>query len=381
MKFEELSDSALVALTYEQCKTERELLVDNLWALAALDKRKAVVALGFSSLFAFCTQYLGLSKPESWRRKTAARLLARFPILAEYLADKRLSLGSVCHLREVLDESRLDEILSRAAGRTEEEVEALAAALKPQPAPADLFRKLPTPAAKPAAQQQLDLGPARPGTEPHVESREVRAPERQAGTIKPINAEQHVLRITVSSEFKADLDALRDELSHKLPGATLEQLLHECVRERLKVCRRRRWGAGKKNAASPPKKGKRFNPAAVKHEVWVRDEGRCTYVGPTGHRCNSTHQVEIHHLHPHERGGPATVENLTLRCRAHNQYAAEQDYGAEHIARAIASSRSPARESQGSSCRQWSTAIDSSSPSRKSTRASVPGPPSPNSTV
>ena len=26
MKFEELSDSALVALTYEQCKTERELL-------------------------------------------------------------------------------------------------------------------------------------------------------------------------------------------------------------------------------------------------------------------------------------------------------------------------------------------------------------------
>jgi hypothetical protein len=96
MKFEELSDSALVALTYEQCKTERELLVDNRWALAALDQRKAVVALGFSSLFAFCREYLGLSKAETWRRTTAARLLVRFPILAEYLADKRLSLGSVC---------------------------------------------------------------------------------------------------------------------------------------------------------------------------------------------------------------------------------------------------------------------------------------------
>jgi hypothetical protein len=165
MKFQELSDSALVALTYEQCKTERELLVDNLWALAALDGRKAVVGLGFSSLFAFCTEYLGLSKPETWRRTTAARLLARFPILGEYLADRRLSLGSVCHLRDVLEESRLDEILGRAAGRTEEEVEQLAAALKPQPAPAELFRKLPAP--KLAAQQQLDLGPAtpaRPGT-------------------------------------------------------------------------------------------------------------------------------------------------------------------------------------------------------------------------
>src|SRR5688572_12445618 len=279
MKFEELSDSALVALTYEQCKTERELLVDNLWALAALDKRKAVVELGYSSLFAFCREYLGLSKPETWRRTTAARLLLRFPILAEYIADKRLSLGSVCELRDVLEESRLDEILSRAAGGTEEEVEELVAALKPQPAPADLFRRLPAQAPRPAAHQQLELVPARPGTEPPVESREVRAPERPAGTINPINAEQHVLRITVSAEFKADLDALRDELSHKLPGATLEQLLHECVRERLKACRLRRRGAGKKKTATP-KQGSRYNPAAI----------------------NSTHQVQVHHIDPHGMG-------------------------------------------------------------------------------
>jgi 5-methylcytosine-specific restriction endonuclease McrA len=339
MKFEELSDSALVALTYEQCKTERELLVDNLWALAALDKRKAVVALGFSSLFAFCRDYLGLSKPETWRRTTAARLLARFPILAEYLADKRLSLGSVCELREVLEESRLDEILGRAAGKTEEEVEALVAALKPQAAPADLFRKLPAPTPRPEAQQQLDLGSARPGTEPHVESREVRAPERPAGTIKPINAEQHVLRITVSAEFKADLDALRDELSHKLPGATLEQLLHECVRERLRVCRTRRRGTGKKSTSKPPPKDSRYFPVAVADAVWKRDEGKCSYVGPTGHRCNSTYLVQVHHIHPHEMGGPPTVENLTLRCSAHNLLAARQDYGAEHVERAIARSR------------------------------------------
>ncbi len=337
--YEHLSDSALVALTYEQCKTERELLVDNLWALAALDRRKAIIALGFSSLFAFCREHLGLSKPETWRRTTAARLLMRFPILAEYLADKRLSLGSVCELRDVFEESRLDEILSRAAGRTEEEVEALVAALKPQPAPADLFRKLPAPAPKPA-QQQLDLGPARPATEPPVEFREVRAPERQPGTIKPINAEQHVLRITVSAEFKADIDALRDEIG----GTTLEELLHDAVRERLKVVRRRRRGAGKKTNVTTAKPGSRYNPASLKHEVWKRDGGQCTFVGTTGHRCASRYRLQIHHLDPHGKGGPGTVENLTLRCQAHNRYAAEQDYGAEHIAQALARSRSQARE-------------------------------------
>jgi 5-methylcytosine-specific restriction endonuclease McrA len=337
MKFEELSDSALVALTYEQCKTERELLVDNLWALAVLDKRKAVVALGYSSLFAFCREYLGLSKPETWRRTTAARLLMRFPILAEHLADKRLSLGSVCELRDVLEECRLDEILSRAAGRTEEEVEALVAALKPQPAPAELFRKLPAPAPRPA-QQQLDLGTPRPGTEPPVESREVPVVERPAATIKPINAEQHVLRITVSAEFKADLDALRDEI-----GGSLEELLHGCVRERLRTCRRRRHGAGQKKTATP-RKGSRYNPAAIKHEVWKRDGGQCTFVGVSGHRCSSRYRLQIHHLDPHGKGGEISVENLTLRCQAHNLYAAEQDYGAEHVAEAIARGRLRARE-------------------------------------
>jgi hypothetical protein len=37
--------------------------------------------------------------------------------------------------------------------------------------------------------------------------------------------------------------------------------------------------------------------------------------------------------------GPSTAANLALRCRAHNVYAAEQDYGRDHIARKIAARR------------------------------------------
>ena len=37
--------------------------------------------------------------------------------------------------------------------------------------------------------------------------------------------------------------------------------------------------------------------------------------------------------------GATTVENLGQRCRAHNRYHAEQDFGVEHVAQAIAASQ------------------------------------------
>jgi len=37
--------------------------------------------------------------------------------------------------------------------------------------------------------------------------------------------------------------------------------------------------------------------------------------------------LEFDHIEPVARGGKSTVTNLRLRCRAHNQYEAEQSYG------------------------------------------------------
>jgi 5-methylcytosine-specific restriction endonuclease McrA len=74
-------------------------------------------------------------------------------------------------------------------------------------------------------------------------------------------------------------------------------------------------------------------------EVWRRDEGRCTFVGTSGHRCGSKHQLERHYVHAFAKGGAVTVSNLTLMCSRHNRFAADQDFGAEHMARVVADSR------------------------------------------
>jgi hypothetical protein len=71
--------------------------------------------------------------------------------------------------------------------------------------------------------------------------------------------------------------------------------------------------------------------ASVRREVWRRDEGRCAFSGPAG-RCGETAFLEFHHVQTYADDGPPTVENIQLRCRAHNQYEAALQFG-EFLAR------------------------------------------------
>ena len=87
---------------------------------------------------------------------------------------------------------------------------------------------------------------------------------------------------------------------------------------------------GARHAAPKSSQG-RYISAEVRRGVWQRDEACCTYVDARGQRCREQSGLEFHHQHPHARGGPASVDNLTLRCRSHNALAAEQDFGRDLI--------------------------------------------------
>ena len=68
-------------------------------------------------------------------------------------------------------------------------------------------------------------------------------------------------------------------------------------------------------------------PADVKRAVWQRDAAQCAFVSPTGRRCTERAYLEFHHVQPYAKQGPATVANISLRCRRHNQYEAELIFG------------------------------------------------------
>ena len=75
----------------------------------------------------------------------------------------------------------------------------------------------------------------------------------------------------------------------------------------------------------------RHIPAVVRREVFERDAARCTFVDEAGQRCRETHGLELHHLRAFAQGGEHLPLNVTLRCRAHNALAAEEDFGRDFV--------------------------------------------------
>jgi hypothetical protein len=99
----------------------------------------------------------------------------------------------------------------------------------------------------------------------------------------------------------------------------LDVLLADMERKKLAATTRPR-------AARDATPGSRHIPAAVRREVWRRDGARCAFVGTAG-RCAERGFLELHHVVPFAQGGQATTANIELRCRAHNAYEAELEFG------------------------------------------------------
>jgi hypothetical protein len=114
----------------------------------------------------------------------------------------------------------------------------------------------------------------------------------------------------------------------------------------LEDVRRQKCGAAKNPRAGAAEcSNSRAIPAAVRRAVWARDGGRCAFVGTHG-RCSETAFLEYHHRQPFAVGGQATVEDIELRCRAHNVYEAQLFFTVTWRGR-LMSTRS------GTSCLSW----------------------------
>ena len=70
-----------------------------------------------------------------------------------------------------------------------------------------------------------------------------------------------------------------------------------------------------------PRVAGRAIPAAVKRQVWERDQGCCSYVDRgSGRRCGSRYLLQVDHVFPYALGGSAEPDNLRLLCAAHHRH-------------------------------------------------------------
>jgi 5-methylcytosine-specific restriction endonuclease McrA len=148
--------------------------------------------------------------------------------------------------------------------------------------------------------------------------------------IAPITVERYTLQVTIDAETHEKLRRVQDLLGHSVPPGDVAQVLDRALTIAQAELEKRKFAKVAKPRRARGARGRTI-PAHVRRAVYQRDAGRCTFIGESGHRCESTTLLEFDHIVPVARGGQSTAANLRMVCRAHNQFAAEQAFGPQFM--------------------------------------------------
>ena len=140
-----LRNSELLAGLSELVRQSSVLTARVLAHLVELEERMLHLELGFSSLFAYCVEALGMSEGTAGRRVTAVRVCRRFPEVFEHVARGELHLCALCALAPHLKPENAAELFEACLGKTRRQVEELLAARFPRPDIREQIRRLPVP--------------------------------------------------------------------------------------------------------------------------------------------------------------------------------------------------------------------------------------------
>ena len=149
--------------------------------------------------------------------------------------------------------------------------------------------------------------------------------------VTPLAPERYKLQVTLTRETHEKLRRAQALALHAVPDGDLGSILDRALTLLIDHLERRRFARVASPRPGPARTAwRRHIPAAVRREVWQRDEGRCAFIGRTG-RCRESAFLEFHHVAPYAAGGAATADNIQLRCRAHNQYEARLFFGQSFV--------------------------------------------------
>src|SRR5450432_1371729 len=138
-----VGNEELVAALSVLMRRENDLMSDLLAHLAELDERRLYLDLGFTSLFAYCTEALGFCKSSAGRRIAVARVCKKYPEAFARVASGELQLSVLSLLGPHLNPENAAELFEGCLHKSCEQVELLLAARFPRPDVRDAIRRWP----------------------------------------------------------------------------------------------------------------------------------------------------------------------------------------------------------------------------------------------
>ena len=348
-----LDNQKLHEQTIAAATQEKNATLALLEHLAEIDQRRLYAIMGYSSLWKYVHHELGYSESQTSERVSAMRLMVQLPEVRDEFENNSVTLTTAAKLathvrRERASVGQALYLLSSIKGKPSREVDRILATESSEPLRKEL--------------------------------------------IKPLSAETTRILIDVDQEFLELLQRVRELKGH--PGSSTRELIQSAMKETVKRAEVKKTEAkpagakdtspkqvDTKNADKITKGSKaslrarevttgshppqtrsasetsqktefkssidspnnsadtphspthsRHIPAGIRYAIRIRSGDQCEYIDPTtGRRCDCRTQLEFDHIIPFALGGDHSPENLRHFCRAHNQLAAIQFFGMDHM--------------------------------------------------
>ena len=314
MNFNTLSDEQLHQTNVQLADEQRRITLRQLEHLNETEARRLYSRFRCSSLHAYCEQELKMDGGTASRYVSAARLLVELPEVKVRILDGTTQMTSV-------SEAGVFFRKEQKAGQTfslEEKRE--------------LVAKLDEKSTREVARILISES-----SNPEIHFKEKLTPKTEVITEVIMHFDQETIAL---------LERAKEIWSHAMPHAKLADVIKRSLKDSieredpLEKAKRSETRArnkhqhesasnSKHNSAPAPGRERR---SVVKRKVWLRDKGECTFVDPrTGEVCGAKRFVEEDHVVPKAMGSEYTLENIRLRCRAHNQRHAINTYGVEKM--------------------------------------------------
>ena len=129
MNLKSLSDKSLLAHTLNLARKERQILMEVLWHLHEIDRRKLYSDLKCSSLFDYCVKILKYSEGQASRRVSATRLLKEVPKIAAHIERGDINLTQLNQAKSFFQEMHIqkpkekEDIILKLSGKSTRESE------------------------------------------------------------------------------------------------------------------------------------------------------------------------------------------------------------------------------------------------------------------
>ena len=277
-----------IKLANTYVESERNLIE----VLSQIDQFKIWRSLGHASFFEYVVRGLGLSEAQAYTLTAVTRKCAQIPELKKAILAKTISISNAKRILPVLNQENSSDWLSKAQTLSTRKLEREVASVNPR-----------------------------------VTIRE---------SIKPISNDLSKMTLRVGVETEKLIKRAQDLLSaQKGQNLNLEdalKLMAELTIQKLDKLERAKRNA-KKRTINQIIVSKRKIPAQIKHEVAIRDDGKCQAVLPNGENCNQSRFIELHHKIPYSNGGIHHVNNLITLCSVHHKFFHQHKAHFETIAR------------------------------------------------